>query len=89
MVKFVPGIEDPRDEEAILAELSDGHPMKIAYTGGGSVVLEPTGQPVQVVPVRGIRLRSCLALSVLVSDDGGSGYGVAIRLPEDLGRTAA
>jgi hypothetical protein len=83
---FVPRIEDHRDEEAILAGLPHGHPVKIAFTGGGSVVLEPAGQPVLVVPVRGIRLRSCPTVSVLVSDDEGPGYGVAIRLPDDLVR---
>lgn len=81
----VPNVFDPTNEKAILATLPEGHPLKVALTNGGCVLLESKSGS-HLMPVRQVSLRSLNVVPASLCDGETSAHGLAIRLPADLAR---
>jgi hypothetical protein len=81
----IPDVCDPADETAILKTLPADHPLKVALTGGGTVLLT-SKDGMQAFPVRKVNLRSLNIVPASLCDEDLATHGLAIRLPDDLAR---
>lgn len=79
----LPGVADVSDEAAVVAALPEGHPVKVALSGGGVCLMEGPNTPPMAIPVRAARFKSLTLRPCSLVE---AGAGVVIQLGGDLAR---